>query len=164
MQNAKDTFYVVLRDRLAVLNPARTIVMRGVTRPGSLVEENELASASQPPDTFLLRWTGLKVAAQGAMPLIAMQCEVLYSTSGSAGNGGMDRGRLLSAMDAELLAAVNAAPQSVPKNSYVKGSASAMRTSVFWGNVTFSPAMAEGEGLHRTAAIEVFTYQEEGEL
>ena len=45
MQNAKDTFYVTLRDRLAAVNPARTMVLRGVTRPGVLVEENELASA-----------------------------------------------------------------------------------------------------------------------
>jgi hypothetical protein len=46
MQNARDTFYVRLRDRLAAVNPARTMVLRGVTRPGVLVEENELASAS----------------------------------------------------------------------------------------------------------------------
>ena len=42
MQNAKDTFYVTLQSRLAALNPARTIVVRGVVRPGTLVEENEL--------------------------------------------------------------------------------------------------------------------------
>ena len=34
MQNAKDTFYMTLRDRLAAVNPARTMVLRGVTRPG----------------------------------------------------------------------------------------------------------------------------------
>ena len=43
MQSAKDTFYVTLRDRLAALNPARTVVVRGMVRPGVLVEENELA-------------------------------------------------------------------------------------------------------------------------
>ena len=58
MQNAKDTFYMTLRDRLAAVNPARTMVVRGVTRPGSLVEENELVSADQPVDAFCLRWTG----------------------------------------------------------------------------------------------------------
>ena len=58
MQNAKDTFYVTLRDRLAALNPARTMVVRGVTRPGVLVEENELVSAYEPVDVFCLRWTG----------------------------------------------------------------------------------------------------------
>ena len=45
MQNAKDTFYVTLQGRLAALNPARTIVVRGVVRPGTLVDENELPSA-----------------------------------------------------------------------------------------------------------------------
>jgi hypothetical protein len=32
------------------------MVLRGVTRPGVLVEENELASAYQPVDAFCLRW------------------------------------------------------------------------------------------------------------
>ena len=36
MQNAKDTFYEVLRKRLAALNPERTMVVRGVVRPGVL--------------------------------------------------------------------------------------------------------------------------------
>ncbi len=58
MQNARDTFYVTLRDRLAAVNPARTIVLRGVTRPGVLVEENELVSAYQPVDAFCLRLGG----------------------------------------------------------------------------------------------------------
>jgi hypothetical protein len=38
MQNARDTFYVALRDRLAAVNPARTMVVRSVVRPGLLVE------------------------------------------------------------------------------------------------------------------------------
>ena len=67
MQNAKDTFYVTLRDRLAAVNPARTMVLRGVTRPGVLVEENELASACGPVNVFCLRWTGLSVDAQGGV-------------------------------------------------------------------------------------------------
>jgi hypothetical protein len=43
MQRAKDTFYITLRDRIAALNPARTVLVRGVVRPAVLVEENELA-------------------------------------------------------------------------------------------------------------------------
>ncbi len=95
MQNARDTFYVTLRDRLAAVNPARTMVLRGVTRPGVLVEENELASAYQPVDAFCLRWTGLSVDAKGSLPLVTMVCEIRYATDGDSGNGGMDRGRLL---------------------------------------------------------------------
>src|SRR6185437_8230480 len=118
MQNAKDTFYTTLRDRIAAVNPARTVVVRGVTRPALLVEENELASDTVPVDTFRLRWVGLKVDVSGALPLVTMSCEVHYATDGNSGNGGMDRGRLLAAMDAELAAAVSQAPQNVAKMNY----------------------------------------------
>jgi hypothetical protein len=57
MQNAKDTFYVTLQSRLAALNPARTVVVRDVVRPGTLVDENELPSAWVPVDAFRLQWT-----------------------------------------------------------------------------------------------------------
>jgi hypothetical protein len=170
MQNARDTFYVTLRDRLAAVNPARTMVLRGVTRPGVLVEENELASAYQPVDAFCLRWTGVRVDMQGALPLVAMSCEIRYGSDGSAGNGGMDRGRLLTGMDAELVAAVGAAPQSVAKMNYAglageSGLAPvAMGTKVFWGDVVFGAAVVNGERLERVATVEVFCYQEAGEL
>jgi hypothetical protein len=170
MQNARDTFYVTLRDRLAAVNPARTMVLRGVTRPGVLVEENELASAAQPANVFCLHWTGLSVNAQGALPLVAMSCEIQYATDGDAGNGGMDRGRLLSAMDAELVAAVNAAPQNTMKTNYVASAGGsglapvAMATNVFWGDVVFGAAVVNAERLERVATVEVFCYQEAGEL
>src|ERR1700730_8557070 len=110
MQNARDTFYVTLRDRLAAVNPARTMVLRGVTRPGVLVEENELVSAYHPANVFCMHWTGLGVDVQSGLPLLTMTCQIKYATDGDAGNGGMDRGRLLSGMDAELGAAERAAP------------------------------------------------------
>ena len=37
MQNTKDTFYITLRTRLTAVNPARTMTLRAVTRPGMLV-------------------------------------------------------------------------------------------------------------------------------
>jgi hypothetical protein len=170
MQNARDTFYVTLQARLAAINPARTMVLRGVTRPGVLVEENELASAVQPANVFCLHWTGLSVNAQGALPLVGMSCEIQYATDGDSGNGGMDRGRLLSGMDAELSAAVSAAPQNAVKMNYV-GSAGgsglapvAMATNVFWGDVVFGAVVVNGERLERVATVEVFSYQEAGEL
>lgn len=170
MQNARDTFYVTLRDRLAAVNPARTMVLRGVTRPGVLVEENELASAYQPVDTFCLRWTGVRVEPRGSLPLVTMSCEIRYGSDGNAGNGGMDRGRLLAAMDAELVAAVGAAPQSAAKMNYSglagdSGAApTALGTRVFWSDVVFGTATASGERLERAATVEVFCYQEAGEL
>src|ERR1700691_1270554 len=102
MQNAKDTFYVTLRDRLAAGNPARTMVGRGGTGAAGLVEENELTSAYDPTDVFSLRWSSLRVDSAAALPLVAMGCEIRYCTDGDSGNGGMDRGRLLAVMDAEL--------------------------------------------------------------
>ncbi|MGH9596993.1 MAG: hypothetical protein ACRD3K_09370 [Edaphobacter sp.] len=170
MQNARDTFYVTLRDRLAAVNPARTMVLRGVTRPGVLVEENELASAYQPVNAFCLRWTGLSVDAQGSLPLVTMVCEIRYATDGDSGNGGMDRGRLLSAMDGELAVAASMAPQNTPKMSYAAGAGGSggppatMATNVFWGDVSFGASAVNGERLERVATVEVFSYQEAGEL
>jgi len=164
MQNARDTFYVTLRDRLAAVNPARTMLVRSVMRPGLLVEENELASENEPADVFRLRWTGLRVDSKGALPLMAMSCEIRYATDGTAGNGGMDRGRLLAGMDAELVAAVNASPQNVGKMNYSVLPAVAMGTNVFWGDVVFAGSTVNGERLERVATVEVFCYQEAGEL
>jgi hypothetical protein len=170
MQNARDTFYVTLRDRLAAVNPGRTMVLRGVTRPGVLVEENELASADQPADVFCLRWTGLSVDAQAGLPLATMTCEIRYATDGDAGNGGMDRGRLLAGMDAELVAAVSAAPQHTVKMNYVAAAGGsgvapvAMGTNVFWGDAAFEDVVVTDERLQRVATVKVFGYQEAGEL
>jgi hypothetical protein len=169
MEDARDTFYITLRTRLAAINPARTIVVRGITRPGVLVEENELASAFQQPDAFSLRWTSLSVDAAGPLPLVAMECEVRYATDGTAANGGMDRGRLLSGMDAELASAVNAEPRSALKQSYsgVAGTGAAavpMATNIFWSEAVFHPASATGERIQRVATVQVFSYQEAGEL
>jgi hypothetical protein len=61
VQNAKDTFYEVLRGRLAALNPDRTIVLRGVTRPGVLVDENELVTDVAEPDCFRMQWAKTQV-------------------------------------------------------------------------------------------------------
>jgi hypothetical protein len=116
MQNAKDTFYTMLQGRLAALNPARTIVLRGLERPGTLVEENELPTAQVPVDAFRLQWTALQVTSASPLPWVAMECSIEYATDGSPGNGGMDRGRLLAAMDAELAAALGAEPHAVAKN------------------------------------------------
>jgi hypothetical protein len=168
MQNAKDTFYQMLRDRLAALNPDRTIPLRGVTRPGLLVEENELATAFHLPDCFCLRWLDLSVDAYSAMPLISAECAIEYETAGTATNGGMDRGRSLAAMDEELLAALNAWPQNITKNNYaplVSGKPIiAMATRVWWAEPKFGPVEVKQNRLARTAKVTVMSYQEAGEL
>ena len=168
MQNAKDTFYEVLRGRLAAINPARTIVVRGLVGPGSLVEENELVSAETLPDCFRLRWTQADVATESALPLVSLTCEVEYETAGTALAGGMDRGRSLAAMDAELLTAVTNTAMRTTKMSYVAvasgGAATALSSNVWWGAPVFGSSESRGERLGRTATIAVLSYQEAGEL
>lgn len=164
MQHARDTFYVTLRDRLAALNPERTMVVRGLSRPGVLVADNELFSGQVMPDAFNLHWTALRVEPSGALPLATMECEIRYATDGSAGVGGMDRGQLLGAMDAELLAALMAAPTHVAKMNYGRTPPVQKGSDVFWGGPKFGPAAANGERLIRTATVEVWCYLEAGEL
>ena len=164
MQNAKDTFYLTLQTRLAALNPARTLVVRGVLRPGTLVDENELPTAAAPTDTFRLEWTKLEITAASPLPWVAIECAIHYATDGTAGNGGMDRGRLLAAMDAELAAALAEEPHAVPKMNYTATPPTAMRTNIFWADPIFAPATAVDERLSRTATVQVYTYQEAGEL
>jgi hypothetical protein len=168
MQNAKDTFYTTLQGRLAVLNPARQIVVRGVLRPGTLVDENELPSAWTPVDAFRLLWTTLQVTSASPLPWVAMECVIQYATDGSSGNGGMDRGRLLAAMDAELASALSTAPHAVPKLNYgaagVGVAPATMATNIFWADPLFGAASAVGERLERSAMVQVFAYQEAGEL
>jgi len=164
MQNAKDTFYLALQGRLAALNPAREILLRGVMRPGTLVEENELPLAWVPVDAFRLQWTALSVDSAGPMPLATLECTIQYATDGSQGSGGMDRGRLLAAMDAELAQALGQQPRSVPKMNYTGASATTMGTNIFWADPVFAAVVSAGERLERTVTVPVFAYQEVGEL
>jgi hypothetical protein len=164
MQNAKDTFYLTLQARLAALNPSRTIVLRGVVRPATLVDENELPTASIPTNSFRLQWTKLQVAGASPLPRVAMECAIHYATDGTAANGGMDRGRMLAAMDAELASALTAPPHTVPKMNYAATPPAAMQTSVFWADPVFGAVCEDAERLARTATVQVFAYQEAGEL
>jgi hypothetical protein len=168
MQNAKDTFYLTLRGRLAALNPARTTVVRGVVRPGILVEENELPTIAVLVDAFRLNWTALRVDSVGPLPMVTMECSIRYATDGESGNGGMDRGRLLAGMDAELASALCIPPQTAAKMNYSGASAGvapiAMGTNVFWSDPIFGDAAMVGERLERTATVQVLAYQEAGEL
>jgi len=167
MQNAKDTFYEVLRERLAALNPDRTIVLRDLMRPGVLVEENELATDVATPDCFRLQWTKSAADVKGDLPMVTMQCEIAYETAGTAVNAGMDRGRMLAAMDGELLAILNEAPQKTTKMNYagtaLGKAAVVMKTNVWWGGLVFGQAEMKNDRVMRTATVEVMSYQEAGE-
>lgn len=167
MQNAKDTFYVALRDRLAALNSERTVVVRGVTRPGVLVDENEIGGTTTLRDCFHLQWTGVSVACDQAMPLVSLTCEITYDTAGLRENDGLDRGRALAAMDAALFRALQQTPQSAPKADYralTRGEApSPMKTRVWWSDPVFGDAKGYAQTVGRSATVQVMSLMEDGE-
>src|SRR6185437_3146263 len=126
MQNAKDSFYMALRTRLTAINPERTVLVRGTLRPGILVEEAEAPFSQLPADVFVLRWQALGVDTDLASTMEATECEILYNTCGTQVFGGLDRGRMLSAMDEEVAAMLQ--PCSTPKMNYRLQPAAAMQT------------------------------------
>ena len=104
----------------------------------------------------------------GVMPLAMLECWIDYETAGTTMNGGMDRGRALAAMDAELQGAVNVFPRNVLKMNYsalANGSAAvAMNTSVWWSEVALGETVTKDDRLARTATVQLMSYQEAGEL
>jgi hypothetical protein len=161
MQNARDSFYMALRTRLATINPERTILLRGAVRPGILVEEAEAPFAQIPKDVFVLRWTGLAAEMDLALAMAAEQCEIVYQTCGTQSFGGLDRGRALSAMDEELMAMLQ--PMSTPKLNYSATPPAAMLTQVFWDEPAFGPVVTNRDLMGRSASVVVYSYQEPGE-
>ncbi len=161
MQNAQNTFYITLRNRLAALNPNRTIYLRGITRPGMLVESNELVTAQPPSDVFVVRWLGLHCDPYLPSVLVQMECEIEYMTEGTTGNIGMNRGALLTEMDAELMSILQ--PGCAQKMSYGQSPATPMETKVFWTEPTFQAVNVERDRLTRTAMLSVLSYEEPGE-
>ncbi len=163
MQRAKDTFYVTLRDGVAAVNPQRTTAVRGVLRPGVLVEENELPAAVPVADVFRLRWTELTVDAAATVPMARIRCEIAYETAGTAAIGGMDRGRLLAAMDAELMTVLAGETQSAAKMDFSAGTPVPDGTRIFWSDPAFGGAVVTGERISRVTAVDVWSLEGAGE-
>ena len=161
MQNAKDSFYVALRTRLAAVNAERTILLRGALRPGIVVEEAEAPFSQLPSDVFVLRWLSLDCDYDLPTVLTAAECEILYQTCGTQSFGGLDRGRALSAMDAELVKMLQ--PPATAKMNFGPQTPSEMLTQVFWDDPAFTPIVAQRDLLSRSAKVRVYSYQEEGE-
>ena len=160
MQNAKDTFYLTLRNQLSIVNPERAVMLRGVERPGIYVEEAEGVMAMMPPDVFMLRWTALKIDVNSPLPLAHLDCEILYATGGTSAFGGLDRGRAMAAMDAELTALL--VPPSAPKLDYTQTPPVAMNTNIFWTEPSFAPLETTRDRLARVATVTVFSYEVQG--
>jgi hypothetical protein len=161
MQNAKDSFYLALRSRLAEINPDRTVLVRGAVRPGILLEEAEAPFAQLPPDVFVVRWLGLAAEMDLSSALIAVECEITYCTSGTQAFGGLDRGRLLTSMDRELVAMLQ--PFSTSKLNYSMQPPVPMGTQVFWDEPNFAPINANRDRLSRSVRVMVYSYEEQGE-
>ena len=162
MENAKDTFYIALRNRLVVLNPVRTMLLRGVQRPGILVEECEAVVAMLPQDVFVLRWTGLTSDVNLPLVMVRMACEFHYTTGGTIASFGLDRGRALEEMDAELMTILT--PSSTPNMNYAHTPVLQLNTPIFWTAPEFSSLVTTRDRLTRAAKVTVFAYQEPGEL
>ena len=157
MQNAKDSFYMALRTRLAAVNPSRTTLLRGAVRPGILVEEAEAPFAQLPNDVFVLRWLALGADLNLDSTMAAAECEILYQTCGTQSFGGLDRGRALSQMDEELLAILQ--PFTTLKYNYAAQPPAAMLTQVFWDEPAFTPIVPQRDRLSRSAKVLVYSYQ-----
>src|SRR5207248_434350 len=137
MQFTKDTFYVTLRDRLASLNPLRTISLNGVTRPAVVVAENEMVIPVKPqPDAFYIEWGSATPVPQqiGDRGIYALECVLSYHTFGSV-ESGVDRGRSLAALDSELLGICQ--PGAAPKFDYTQTPATDMGSSIVWSTPQF---------------------------
>lgn len=158
MQKAKDSFYMTLRTRLAAINANRTILLRGTERPGILVEEAEASSGALPSDVFVLRWMGLGAEIDLATTMTVEECEIAYQTSGSESFGGLDRGRAMTTMDAELLAILS--PYKTAQVDYSTTTPTTLLTQVFWDEPAFGSLVAQRDRLSRAVKVMVYSYEE----
>jgi hypothetical protein len=175
MQYAKDSFYMALRTRLMAINPQRTVVLNGVTRPAVIVAENEPVIPVEPvADAFYLEWGGARLAGaqQIGRPFMAMDCTISYHTLGES-ESGVDRGRTLGELDQELLEISQ--PRRTGKRDYTQVPSADLGTDLFWswpelGEVAGSegigmlPEKGQGARLERRARIRIFFFPEVNEL
>ena len=139
MQAAKDSFYMALRDRLAGLNPARTIVVDGITIPAIVVRENmEPQFTEAQPEAFYVDWGEVQIV-ESTRPILGLDCHIWYASEGSGG-AGVDRGRTLAEMDEELLRICQ--PPHTGMRDYSQSPSESLGSSIFWT----MPDLAKGPG------------------
>jgi hypothetical protein len=142
MQFAKDSFFLALQQRLAGLNPARTVTLNGATVPAVVVVENQPPSSAEPlPNAFYIEWGAADVmdGPAGNNALMSLDVVISYYTLGSV-QSMVDRGRVLGQLDDELLSICQ--PPSTEKRDYTQSPSADLGTSVFWGQ----PSFTEGKG------------------
>jgi hypothetical protein len=158
MQAAKDTFLKTLAARLATVNPARTVTMDGAARPAVLALENEVPMpADTELETFLLSWQGASQVAPGQR-LMQMECRLSYGSQGTDDLLHTDRGRILTAMDSELLQICE--PMRVAKCDYTQTPAAALGSFIFWNTPVLGDVKQAKGVLQRTALMTMFFFPE----
>ena len=129
MQAAKDSFYMVLRERLKALNPARTMVIDGVTVPAIMVRENmDPRFGEAQPGAFYVDF-GEILIAESTRPMLGLDCHIWYASEGSGGTG-VDRGRVLAEMDVELIRICD--PPHTEMFDYSQIPSADLGSGIFW--------------------------------
>jgi hypothetical protein len=144
MQFAKDSFLLALQQRLAGLNPARTVTINGATVPAVVAVENLPPAASEPlPNAFYLEWGTATVLGghAGNAALMKLECRISYYTLGTV-QSMVDRGRTLGQLDDELLGICQ--PTNTEKCDYTQSPSIDLGTTVFWNQPTFEEATTGG--------------------
>lgn len=162
MQSAKDSFYVALRDRLAALNPERTVTLGATTRPAIVVVENELAAAAAPQShVFYLAWGEARPVAgtSGARsPIFQMECAISYRTSGTGENAGVDRGRCGAELQVELAQILS--PRCAAKLDHAQSPPADLGSVVLWTEPHYDRLDAPPGELRGRAIVTVFFWPE----
>lgn len=161
IQAVKDSFYVALRDRLAARYPGRKVTIGSEERPAIVVAENELVAAASPLlECFHLHWKGGKpVTGDEPAPLLQLACEISYASEGTDPLNAQDRGRILAAMDAELLDICRPARADLedfaqPATPFATGA------SIFWSLPQFGEIKKDGRRVSRIVTVELFALME----
>jgi hypothetical protein len=153
MQFAKDSFSMALRERLAALNPARTVTLSGAQRPAVVVRENEMPTAAELlSECFYIEWgtTGVAAGLSGRRPVCAMECIISYGTRGTV-ESGMDRGRVLGELDRELFMICQ--PAWTKKYDFSQSPNADLGTGVFWTTPAIEDARSVGKTLVQDAGV-----------
>ncbi|HTR66211.1 MAG TPA: hypothetical protein VMH85_10590 [Terriglobales bacterium] len=168
MQFAKDSFYMALRQRLAAVNPGRTVTVNGVTFPAVIVAENELVVPVDPlPDAFYLEWGAASPVSRqdGSRRLMGMECVISYHTFGTV-QSGVDRGRTLAELDMELLSICQ--PPHTEKQDFSQSPSADLGTALAWSEPVFGDvagiiaqeSTARRIRLERKTVVKVFFFPE----
>ncbi len=164
MQFAKDSFFLALQERLAALNPARSVTLNGATVPAIVVTEN------LPPrfeerlaNTFYIEWgAGDVLSVWNGGAILSLDVSISYFSCGSV-ESMVDRGRLLGQLDSELLSICQ--PANTGKRDYTQSPSVDLGTRVSWNLPSFKAeaeeeAGAESGRVERGAAMRLFFFSE----